>query len=67
MSPLIAAILTRTIAGAVTAAATPSLVNMEPTAPIPASMEDAIAQVVAALIVVGGMYLKKLKDKKSAE
>lgn len=67
MNPLIAAILTRTVAGAITAAATPTVMNMEPTAPVPATMEDAIAQVVAALLVVGGMYLKKLKDKKAVK
>lgn len=65
MNPLLATLLVRTVAGAVTAAATPTVMNLEPTAPVPATMEDAIAQVVAALLVVGGMYLKKLKDKKA--
>ena len=42
----------------------PTVINAEPTAPIPATMEEAIAQVVAALIVVGGMYVKQVRDKK---
>lgn len=67
MSPLLAIILTRAVAGFAAAAATPTVINAEPTAPIPATMEEAIAQVVAALIVVGGMYVKQVRDKKKAD
>jgi len=63
MNPLLITIITRLVAGFATAAATPTVINAEPTAPIPGTMEEAIAQVVAALIVVGGMYIKKVRDK----
>lgn len=66
MNPLLATILTRALAGAATAAATPTVMNLEPTAPVPATMEEAIAQVVMALVVVGSMYLKKLAAEKKA-
>ena len=67
MSPLLVTILARTLAGAVAASAVPTAINMEPSAPVPSSMEEAIAQVVTALIVVGTMYVQKLKAKKSEQ
>lgn len=64
MNPLIATILMRVLAGATAAATAPTVINAEPTSPMPSTMEEAIAQAVIALIVVGGMYLKKIQSKK---
>lgn len=61
MNPLIATVLTRVLAGAATAAVVPTAMNAEPSAPLPSSMEEAIAQAIMALIVVGTMHLQKRK------
>ena len=67
MNPLIATIIARTLAGAAAAATVPTAMNMEPSAPIPATMDEAIVQLITALIVVGGMYVKKVQSKKSGK
>lgn len=64
MNPLLVTMIVRTLAGAFTAAATPTVMNMEPSAPIPSSMEEAIAQAIMAMVVVGSMYAKSLLAKK---
>ena len=66
MNPLLATILTRVAAGVIAAAPVPSVLNGEPSMPVPTTMEEAIAQAVMALIVVGSMYLKKLAAEKKA-
>lgn len=65
MNPLITAILTRVAVGAIGAAAAPTAINMEPTAPIPASLEDALIQVVVALIAAGALWIKQRQAKKA--
>lgn len=67
MSPLLVTILARIFAGAVAASAVPTAMNLEPTAPVPSSMDEAIAQAVMALIVVGTMYLQKRKAAKNGK
>lgn len=67
MNPLIAAFLTRAAAGAITAAATPTVMNMEPSTPVPSTLDEAIAQAIMALVVVGSMYAKDLLAKKKSQ
>lgn len=61
MNPLLVTILARAAAGAIAAAPVPSVISGEAVAPVPSTMEEAIAQAIVALIVVGGMYLQKRK------
>ena len=64
MNPVVTTILTRVVAGLAVsgAAAVPTISSGEPTA-IPATMEEAIVQVLLALIAVGVVYLKKKVSK----